>query len=120
MNPKLKKGLLIGGGLLLAVTITMFVNNKVKKVKANKPCKGKKCAEGIVGKTIKIAGSKANLRTSPSISSSTLIGSVKTNPIGKVVKEVKGADGFMWYLTELTVPFKGNNEAYVREDVIIL
>jgi hypothetical protein len=120
MNPKLKKGLFIGGGIALAITLAIVINGKVKKARLNRPCKGKRCAKGIVGKTINIAGDRVNLRTQPRIDSDTLIGSIGDNPIGKVKKEVIGTDGYIWYQVELSMPYKGENEAYVREDVILI
>jgi len=120
MNPKLKKGLFIGGGIALALTIALVIKGKVKKGRADRPCIGKKCAKGIVGKTINIAEDRVNLRSEPKVDSGTLIGTIYDNPIGKVVKEVIGIDGYVWYKVNLDIPFKGKNEAFVREDVILL
>ena len=120
MNPKLKKGLFIGGGIALAITVALIIKGRVKKGKANRPCRGKRCAKGIVGKMINIAEKEVNLRSQPRVDSDTLIGAIRNNPIGKVTKEVMGTDGYIWYQVELSMPYKGKKEAFVREDVIIL
>jgi len=119
MEKKLKVGLLVGGGAIVVLTSFFLIRNKVKKNTLNKPCKGRKCAKGIVGEEIIFSGDKANIRSTTSIDNKdNLIGTVTNNPIGTVVKEVIGGDGFVWYQVSLDQSLNGKELGFVREDVI--
>ena len=94
MEKKLKVGLLVGGGIIVVLTSFFLIRKKVKQNTLNKPCKGS-------------IDNKDNL-----------IGTVTSNPIGTVIKEVIGGDGFVWYQVRLDQSLNGKELGFVREDVI--
>ena len=118
------------GALSLTATILIarFISKKVRKNKLDNPCRGAKCAEDINGELLFLAKDYVNVRDSAEVNNKNLpfdwvdnlLGEVRTNPIGKVISQVTGADKLNWYKIELSKPLDGVNIGYVREDVVRL
>lgn len=108
-------------GLAIALTTFFLIRKKVKNNSYNKPCKGKRCADGIVGRTISFSDDRANIRNSAVVDGSdNLIGTVTTNPIGVVTSQTLGGDGYVWYKVRLDEELNGREVGFVREDVITI
>lgn len=118
MRKNLKYSLGIGGSLILIATIGYFVRKKLAKNKLNKPCKGKRCADNIDGKLIYSLGGKTNIRKSTSVDEDNLIGISYSTPLGSVISQLNGTQGYVWYKIQLTEPIGSETVGYVREDVI--
>lgn len=126
MKKVVKVSIIAGVSLAIIGTVSYFVRKKIRKNQLDKPCKGKSCAEDINGQNLYIAKKTVNVRDSAEVNNKelpfdwvdNLIGEVSTNPIGKVIGQVTGADGLNWYKVKLTQPLEGETVGYVREDVI--
>lgn len=144
MEKSTKKIIVIGTvtivGLTATILATRFIIRKIKKSKADKD-KGENLAPAFDPATqYKVANvgtyGFVNVRSSTEIPEQmnyldwlitpwevftikdNLLGKVKSNPIGKIINEEKGSDGYTWYQVQLSKPLGKATKGWVREDAI--
>jgi len=144
MDAKTKKIIIVGTisvvGLAVLIFGTKAIVNKIKQSKADKDKGENLNAPYNPDKQYKVAEvgpyGYVNVRTSTEIPEKmdyidwlitpweyltikdNLVGKVKTNPIGKILDEKKGGDGYMWYQVSLTKPIGKVTKGWVREDAV--
>jgi hypothetical protein len=130
---KNKGYIIIGGISILAIAGSIGYVMYRKKQKSTSVKEGKETGTGgytIIGKTV-VAGKEGyvNVRTSPEVDNESvwswdfennLLGKVTDNPIGTILKSLKGNDGYIWYEVQLNKTIDGKSSGYVREDAVVI
>jgi hypothetical protein len=130
MNKQTKNILIVAGITVFLVGGTYLAykiyqnNNKPKNDDEGKDDpKTEVNPEANKGKFAHIKGEYVNVRKSPEVNNGLINNLLKKeteSPIGVVLRQDKGKDGYTWYKLRLAKPVGYINEGYVREDVITL
>lgn len=124
-----KKYIYIGAGfiaLAVAASIAYQVIKKKKNVSS-----GNEIGTGgksLIGSSVYVGSSGyVNIRTSPKVDNvnvlsldfdDNVLGKSSESPVGKIIKQVKGDDGYFWYEIELSKSIEGKTTGFVREDAV--
>ena len=126
MNKETKK-ILIVAGITVFVVVGTYTAIKLYQ-RLNNPSdgddKGKdEPKEDSKGKFASAKGDFVNVRKSPMVNDGIINNLLKReteNPVGVVLSEEVGLDGYTWYKLRLAKPVGNTNEGFVREDVVTL
>lgn len=144
MEAKTKKIIIVGTISVVSLAIlilgTKAIVNKVKQSKADKDKGENLNAPYNPDKQYKVVvlgpSGYVNVRSSPMVpeqldyydlaympwkfftTEDNLLKKVKTSPVGNVISEKKGADGFLWYEIKLIKPIDKATKGWVREDAV--
>lgn len=130
MDKKTKKYIVIGGLAVLGIAIVGFTaEHVIKKIKyKGGGADEEKVEKKMKGKAVSfLSEGYVTVRSSPKIDdenwlrldvTTNMITKAKSNPVGTILKRVKGEDGYYWFKINLSKPVDGKAEGYVREDAV--